>query len=247
MDNFEEQELWWEQHARPHTDEEMVWFRLWFEFLQESDEQNWSDSVAHHFGDLSGEFDEWWPEHSYLFREMKNFIMEEIISDDDFQAYKDDGSMPEDPGAIILAFNPYEKISTLRSAFDELLAKHHKGVTGRPKFESNGDIYAFKNRPDTDMLNKILAVYRMYSADQKKPKKEQMTLWQIEEEVSKTTPLIDKTGPKATYIWTTKDIDANIIESRRRSQHTTVSKYLKYADQILENVVVGKFPVYDQS
>ena len=244
MGNTEE-EVWW----RPHTDEEMEWYRLWFEFLKlkQDDRQNWLGSVAHHFGDLTCEFEEWWPEHSYLFRQLKHFTMEEIVTDNDFQVHKDDGSMPEDPYPIILAFNPYEPKAALRSAFEEILSKYHKGAAGRPKFDDWGDVYAFVNRPDTDMLNKIFAVYKAYSSDQIKPKKEQMALWQIEEEVSITTPLIDKTSPKASYIWTTKDIDASIIESRRRSQHTTVSKYLKYADQILENVVVGKFPVYDQS
>lgn len=246
MTEFEE-ELWWEQHGRPHTDEEVAWYRLWFEFLKLSDRKKWSDAVAHDFGDVSCEFEEWWPEHSYLFRQMEHFTVEEVITDHDFQVYKDDGSMPEAPAVIILAVNLYEPKAALRSAFEEILTKHHQGSAGRPKFDDWGDIYAFHSRPDTDMLNKILAVYRVYSADQQKPAKARMKLWQIEEVVSETTPLIDKTSTKTTYNWIAKDIDASIIEKRRRSQLTTVKKYLHYAEEIFENVVVGKFPVYSVS
>lgn len=246
MDDFEEEELWWAEHGRAHTDEEMAWYRLWFEFLKlkQDDRAKWSESVANDFGDVSIEFEQWWPDHSYLFKQLKHFTIEEVITDEDFHVYKDDGSMPDEPGAIILAVNLYEPKAALRAAFEEVLSKHHKGSAGRPKFDDWGDVYAFAARPDTDMLNKILAVYRAYTANQQMPEIERMKLWQIEESVSEKTPLIVKSGKAAEYIWKIKDVDASIIESRRRSQLTTVRKYLNYAEEILENVVVGKFPIY---
>jgi hypothetical protein len=248
MDNFDE-DLWWAQNGRPHTDEEMKWYRLWFEFLQlrQDDRVKWSEEVANDFGDVSGKFEDWWPEHSYLFRQMKHFTVKELVTDEDFQVYKDDGSMPDDPGAIILAVHLYEPKAALRAAFEEVLSKHHKGSAGRPKFDDWGDVYAFAARPDTDMLEKIIEVYRVYADDQKKPENERMKLWQIEEKVSEKTPLIDKTSEKRTYNWIDEHGGATVIESRRRSQLTTVKKYLNYAEEILENVVVGKFPVYSVS
>jgi len=249
MESFEEEELWWAQHGRAHTDEEMAWYRLWFEFLKlrGGDRAKWSAEVAQDFGDVSGEFDQWWPDHRHLFRQLKHFTIEEVITDEDFQVYKDDGSMPDEPGAIILAVNLYEPKAALRAAFEEILSKHHKGSAGRPKFDDWGDVYAFAARPDTDMLNKILAVYRLYSEDQKRPEKERMTLWQIEEKVSEKTPLIDKTSEKRTFIWKDEPGDPMLTEQRRRSQLTTVKKYLNYAEEILDNVVIGKFPVYTVS
>lgn len=246
MDELEEDEIFWKEHGRAHTAEEMEWYRLWFDFLKLSDRRKWSDFVADCFGDVSCEFEEWWPDHSYLFRQLKHFLIEEIVTDQDFQLYKDDGTNAEMPevAVIILAVHMAEPKAALRSAFEQILLKYHKGKPGRPKFDDWGDVLTLTSRPDTDMLKKILAVYRVHKKDQEKPAKERLKHWQIEELVSQTTPLIVKSGDFAEYIWKTPDVDAHIIERRRKSQHATVKKYLNYADEILKNVVVGKFPVY---
>lgn len=242
-----EEEIWWRMHGRPHTMEEMEWYKLWYEFLQLSDKDKWSAEVREDFGDVSGEFEQWWPSHHYLFRQLSRFTIEEVITDNDFQVYKDDGSMPGEPGVIVLAVHLLESKAALRAAFEEILRKYHKGKAGRPEFDDWGDVYAFKSRPDSEMLKKILAVYRLHNAEQQKPRNKRMTLWEIEEEVSKTTPLIDKQGTKATLIWKKGPEYESHEESRKRSQYTTVKKYLGYADEILANVVVGKFPVYTVS
>ena len=158
----------WDENERPHTHEEMEWYRLWYKFLHLSDEKKIKRrvEVTNDWGDVSGSFEEWWPSHRYLFRQPKHFTIQELITDHDFQVYKDDGSMPGDPGAIILAFNPYEPKAVLRAAFDEILSKYQKGTAGRPIFDDWGDVYALKSRPDTDMLNKILGVYGVYAAEQ---------------------------------------------------------------------------------
>ena len=65
METYEDEELWWKQHGRPHNDDEMKCYRLWYEFLKLSDKQKWSAEVERHFGDVSDEFDGWWTEHSY--------------------------------------------------------------------------------------------------------------------------------------------------------------------------------------
>lgn len=242
-----DEDQWWDEAGRPPTEEEMEWYRLWFEFLKLSDRQKWSDSVKEDFGDVSCRFEDWWPDHSHLFRQLKHFTINEVITDDDFQIYKDDGSDPDDLPVVILAVHLYESKAALRAAFEEILSKYHKGKAGRPDFDHWGDVYDLKSRPDTDMLKKILAVYQVYTADQEKPENKRMKLWEIEEEVSKTIVLIDKTGKTASFIWKTKDVHADTIESRRRSQLTTVRKYLNYTEEILENIVVGDFPVYTVS
>lgn len=246
MDDFEEVELWWTENGRAHTDEEMEWFRLWFEFLKVSDRQRWSESVTKYFEDVSGDFESWWPDHAYLFRTFKLPTVEEIETVAQFKIIVEEyRPSPDDPGWIPLFVALHQPKAVLRAAFEDILSKYHHGNVGKPKFDTFGDFFQVESRPDVGMLKKILAVYREFSADQNKPKHERMKLWQIEEEVSKTTPLIIKTGKSAEYHWKIENVDASIIESRRRSQYTTVKKYLNYAEEILENVVVGKFPVYN--
>jgi hypothetical protein len=244
MEDVGEVESWWEEHGRAHTQEEMEGFRLWFEFLKLSDRQKWSVSVVEHFGDLPDSFELWWPNHAYLFRTFKLPVLEEIESVTQYQAVAEAHPTPGDPGMLALAVSMYATKRELRATFEELLSKYHRGHAGRPEFETFGDHFQFASRPDITMLEKVIAVYKVYAEDQKKPEKERMKLWEIEEVVSEDTPLIVKTGQAAEYIWKEKHVDASIVESRRRSQHTTVRKYLNYAEEILENVVVGTFPVY---
>lgn len=231
---------WEETGWREFTEQEIEWCRLWFDFLDLSKRSSWSDSVANDFGDLSCGFDRWWPEHQHLFQKIKLLVIEEIKNDAHFHSYLEAYPSPGDAGMLVLGVSLYATKKELRAAFDEILAKYHPGAAGRPEFDGCGDCYSFYARPDEVMLRKILEVYRVYSADQQKPKKDQMPLWKIEE----TIGLIVKEGQSAEYIWKTEDVDAHIIESRRRSQHTTIRKYLNYAEEILANVAVGKFPVY---
>jgi len=229
---------------RKFTTQEVEWCRLWFEFLDMSERSNWPEWVANDFGDLSCGFDRWWPEHQRLFQKVKLLVIEEIKDDADLHFFLDSPPSPGDAGMLALGVSLYATRKELRAAFEEILAKYHPGAAGRPDFDGCGDCYSFYARPDEVMLRKILEVYRVYSEDQKKPKKERMPLWRIEEVVSETIPLIDKESKSAEYIWKTEDVDAHIIESRRRSQHTTIRKYLNYAEEILEHVAFGEFPVY---
>ena len=238
MDNLEE-------GYRNHTKDELNGFRLWFEFLKLSDKTLWSNDVIRYFGDLPLNFEDWWQEHSYLFDILELRTIDEVVDRSDFEAYLEARPSEGDSGIVVLAVWMNKSKRELREAFEEILSKYHLGRAGKQEFETYGEFFQFSARPDVKMLEKILAVYKVYLVDQKKPKKDRMKLWQIEEEVSKTTPLIDKTSESAEYIWTVRDVDSTIIERRKGSQHTTIKKYINYAEQILQNVVVGKFPVYN--
>ena len=221
---------------------------LWYEFLKLSDPILWSGDVAHNFGDLSGSFEEWWPSHKHLFRELKKHSIDEVLTESDFEFFSSFRPSPKDPGCMVFGIWMDRTKGELRLAFEDLLTKYHKGNLGRQKFHSVGDYYSFEFRPDNVMLNKILAVYKIYSTDQKTPKKDRMPLWKIEEVVSKSTPLILKAGDKAEYLWTRTDKSSKELEVlRKKSQHNTVRKYINYAEEILKNVVIGKFPVYNVS
>lgn len=237
----------WGREYREFTEYEISAYKLWFEFLKLSDQQTWSGDVAEYFGDISGSFEAWWPEHKYLFEKPTQPKIDEVLTEEQFQSYSDSRPSEGDPGILVLAIWMYQTKKDLRAAFEEILAKYHQGDAGRPEFDTFGEYYSFESRPDVQMMEKILAVYHVYLEDQKKPEKDRMPLWQIEEEASKIKPLIDKTSESAEFIWKAQNVDSSILESRRRSQHTTVRKYINYANEILKNVVIGKFPVYNVS
>jgi len=238
------EEVWW----REFTEQEIEWYRLWFEFLKISDKTEWSNAVAHdfdidYFKDEFCSFEEWWPDHQYLFWKIEMTAIEEITSAQHYEAAKDDGSLPEGPVVVAIFLHMWVTKTELRAAFEEILKKYHKGKSGRPEFQGDGDCYNLYARPDTDMLKKILAVYKA----NKNPENIGMSLWQIEEEASKETPVIDKTSKFATYLWKQpqSDLSLDIIEARKNVQCITVSRYLKCAEDILKNVVEGRFPVYE--
>ena len=235
----------WGREYREFTGYEISAYKLWFEFLKLTDQQTWSDEVVQYFGNLSGGFEAWWPEHKYLFQKPTLPKIDEVLTEEQFNSYSDSRPADYDPGIVVLAVWMHPTKKELRAAFEEVLAKYHQGDAGRPEFDTFGEYYSFEARPDVEMLEKILAVYHVYLEDQKKPEKDRMPLWQIEEEASKIKPLIDKTSESAEFIWKAQNVDSSILESRRRSQHTTVRKYINYAEDILKNVVSGNFPVYN--
>jgi hypothetical protein len=243
------------QNGREHTEEEVEWFRLWFEFLKLSDREKWTEDVEDYFGDLACSFDNWWVKHR------QHFIMEgdpdivEITSNEEYKNWEYnvlDKNDIEGSGYLILAVPFFGKKDVIRASFEELIKKYHIGVAGRPDFIADqGNVFNFYDRPDTKVLKKILTVYKIYLAEQKKSEDDRMPLWQIEEEASKTIQLINK-GDKATYDWKVKgsgklDDDHQADERRKRSQSSTVSKYIKQAEEILVNITLGCFPVYDGS
>lgn len=237
----------WGREYREFTDYEIRAYKLWFEFLKLTDQQTWAKDVAEDFGDLSGSFETWWPGHKYLFQKPTLPKIDEVLTEEQFNSYSDSRPADYDPGIVVLAVWMHPTKKELRAAFEEILAKYHQGDAGRPDFDTFGEYYSFHARPDVEMMEKILAVYNVYLQDQKKPEKDRMPLWQIEEEASKIKTIIDKTSKSAEYIWKTTDIDSIILESRKRSQHTTVRKYINYAEEILKKVVSGNFPVYNVS
>lgn len=256
MSGYEEDDDYWKRNGRPHTEDEVGWYRLWFEFLNLSDRDQWTAEVTAFFGDVSGDFDGWWADHKHFFRVEKEPTVEEITTDEEYEMWKIGAIDKENldlSGSIIVAVPLYTSKAALRTSFEELLTKYHAGAAGRPSFVSDqGNLFNFYDRPDANVLNKILAVYKVYIDDLSKPKQDRMKLWQIEEEASKTVELIDKTSPKADYIWKVDEIVTNnevtnTSELRRRSQSTTVRKYINYGEELLKNVVLGRFPVYDGS
>lgn len=223
---------------RDHTEEEMEAFKLWYEFLKLSNRELWTDKVSEYFGDLTTDFNEWWEDHSYLFDILYLPTIDEVQNTSEFETFLEARPSEGDTGIVVLAIWLNKSKKELREAFEEILNKYHPGNRGRQEYETYGEFFQFAYRPDVKMLEKILKVYRMYLDNLSQPKDKKLKLWEIEEKIK----LIDKTSDKAEWIW--KGNAADHHESRKRSQHTTVRKYINYAKRILENVVKGEFPIY---
>lgn len=122
---------------------------------------------------------------------------------------------------------------------DRLKAIVEKRVTskvGRRKFKADkGGKYSVKSYVDTNALMKTLAVYDLSI------KEPSLKRWEIEERIG----LIDKkANKKANALWkmgkTTKE-----LADKRKVQTATVSRYLRHANEIIENVAKhGEFPVH---
>lgn len=239
---------------REINENEIEWYRLWFEFLKLSDKKKWSNYVASvidadYFKDTSCTFEGWWPSHRYLFRKLPHSTIDVITSVEDYLACKDDydvdgDSLSDFPVTVALSVHMWAKKADLRAAFDEILKKYHKGKKGKPKFDELGYHFSLYTRPDTDMLKKTLAVYRAKN----KPENAEMSNWQIEEEASREFLIIDKTQnlSLSTFKWNQplSAVSQDIIDKRRNYQCSLVIRYLKCAEEILGNVVKGRFPVY---
>lgn len=107
MSDFEDDQ-WW----REFTEQEVEWYRLWFEFWKFSDTTKRSAKVSKYFGDVATTFQEWWPDHQYLFFTVEPFIIHEVITDEDFQGYKDSLPTEDDAGIVTIALHMYADCAT---------------------------------------------------------------------------------------------------------------------------------------
>lgn len=232
---------WWERYGRENTVEEMEAYKLWFEFLKLSDKNKWTTEVIETFEDVSGSFEEWWPAHSYLFRKMADLRVKELITDEDFQTVKDNPSCDEYPGIMGISIPLWLPKDDLLKQIKTLISKYHKTKIGRPEFDGVADVCKLDRKPDNSLLNKALIIYKMHTINQAKAIADQLDYWEIEEEASKIIPIM---GKESTLAKLALNDPTKYETQRRNSQRTTVQKYIRIAEEILANVVLGDFPVY---
>lgn len=106
---------------------------------------------------------------------------------------------------------------------------------GRRKFKADkGGKYTVKSYVDTNALMKTLAVYDLSI------KKPELSRWEIEERVL----LIDKSSKDKDSLWNWGNTPQELA-AKRKVQTATVSRYLRHAKEIIENVAKhGEFPVH---
>lgn len=204
-------------------------FRLWFEFLQLTEPTSRSLDVREEFGEVENtSFEEWWPNHKFLFEEFAPFDVEVLNAPSDFDSFNGD------PNILMIAINLGVAKEVLAHAFDELLSSRISNKPGPKKFEHLGKYYSLETRPDALSLQKSLKTWNLYVAN---------PAWELQDLETKVGLLV-KSGPHAHRLW--KQVDCEpIFKARRKAQIDAVNRQLNWARTLLYNVALGVFPKSD--
>lgn len=200
---------------------------MWFEFLKLADPQKCADSVKEDFGNVwETDFETWWQDHRHLFEPEAPLTIQKIENIDDYKDYETDDD------SLIIVIPLLAPKMHLQKEFEKLMREWHPSKKGRPKYDDLAARYSLCSRPFVHGLEQTLKVYNF------KQLHPTMTGMQIEEKLK----LINKTGKNAGKIWK-KSTKPKELERMWNIQRSTVSRYLRQADKLIENVAKGIFPL----
>jgi len=198
-------------------------FELWYEFLRRTSYNKWSDRVKasfEKFDDPPIPFNEWWELHKELFLPyMERFYLKEIDNVEEYQYWHE-----RDALQLVVMVNLENPKSGIVKAFEELLSTKMSVKAGRPNPNDQQDrwcefpLNGKVDAPTIKVLETILKVYDLY-------KGEDLTLNEI--------GLKLKLNPSSQS------------EEPARAMTATVARYLRWSEQLKENVANGVFPMYD--
>ena len=126
----------------------------------------------------------------------------------------------------------------LKGAFAKLLDSRHTGnKSGRPSLSKLKDVstarYQLEHNYTVSGLMTALAVYDLWEENKRKPKTEQLALWEIGKRANINKKAIKLAESEMAY---------ERLEGRNVLA-ATVSRYVKQARAMIENTAVGKFPL----
>jgi len=211
-------------------------YYYWFEFLKRSKPSARSKKVREDFGDINDvEFMEWWGEKGLLL-----FFFDNL--DNDFSQFptvgvRDLETAQEsiDQGRFMVSIDMTYPKKVIMDRLKGIVDRQATAKVGIRKFKADkGGKYNIENKFDIKALKKTLAVYDLRIKDKK------LSLWEIEEQIN----LIDKKSKNKGDIWHWGNSPTQLA-AKRKVQTVTVSRYLRHAEKIIENVAKhGKFPVH---
>ena len=184
------------------------------------------------FGDVrKDDFSGWWggrqQKGPYLFGEKQaDFIVKKIEARDEW--LKD---CNKDAGVLLVAVNMAIGRRKLQSDFARLLTTEHKGRKGRiamAKVKSSSR-YPLHRNFTVHNLKMMLAAYDVWAANEKLPKPERKTQWQLGESIRLVPNAITSNG----------DLDA---VDKRNTMGAAFNRAVKQARQIIANTAKGEFP-----
>lgn len=189
------------------------------------------------FGDVREDnFHKWWTENqrgAELFAEKPLTVkFGELATASDWQPHWDKETV------LVVAVPLTMSKRALKGAFAKLLDSRHTGnKSGRPSMAKLKEVstarYKLEHNYTVSGLLTALAVYDLWVENQKNPKAERLTLWEIGKALN-----INKSA--------IKDAESRATEDRlvgRNVLGATVSRYVKQARAMIENTAAGKFPL----
>jgi hypothetical protein len=207
-------------------------YYYWFEFLKRSDPKKRSKRVQDDFGDIDNvEFMDWWRTTGlrlFYFEDLSEFPTMGVRNLETAQKSLD-------AGRFMVSIDMTSPKKVIMERLKKIVDERAISKVGRRKFKADkGAKYTVKSYIDTNALMKTLAVYDL-SIKVSAPKR-----WQIEEQVR----LIDKTSKDKDSLWNWGNTPKELA-AKRKVQTATVSRYLRHAKEIIENVAKnGEFPVH---
>ncbi|WP_076591795.1 hypothetical protein [Herminiimonas arsenitoxidans] len=252
--------------SQPFSAYEIEVFYYWYEFMRRSDRKEWTQDVRHDFANVTataGEtiltFEEWWFQHSRVFRRMRSFDIQQLEGEDEIgmfepDIYQEDSDMKA--FVVQLSWSKDRLMKRFSQMIDTWEKKHV--VKGRYRYDPNFNsqdlvpglddgyyIYAVQNarcKPRTRLLRNALEVYDTYELIERGelniPKN------QIEAHIA------SQREPGDEIIARKKKINVTPYEIPHEptyeSQAATIARYKKCADFMIENVCKGIFPKYQK-
>jgi hypothetical protein len=189
------------------------------------------------FGDVRNDnFHKWWTEGERgvnLFAEPPLSVkFGELETVADWQPHWDKAAV------MVVAVPLTVSKRALKGAFTQLLDSRHTGnKSGRPSLAKLKKIstanYKLEHNYTISGLMTTLAVYDLWVENQKRPKAEKLTLWEIGKALNVNAKAIKRAESKLPY----ERLDG------RNVLGATVSRYVKQARAMIENTSTGKFPL----
>lgn len=224
-------------------------YKLWYEYLKETDPDTWSDDVRKDFGGVltAGSFNDWYAEVWFdlfftmgpegMTQPMEDFSVREFVGLEP-EGYKRTvlGASyraravvyEESPTHTVLVLNlSYPKTTLMEEVgryIDDAIDNRKKG---RPAERTSFAKYPLACRPDVSSLGIALEAYLLRKANPDWP------VWKIGNTLAANFPILQKQRMKE------GDIDS---VSKQKVLDTVTRRYLKTADSVMAGVVVGVFP-----
>lgn len=186
------------------------------------------------FGDVRGDdFADWWGRSrqrgAELFGERPAELkLQKLETADDWLA-----EWRDNDGVMVVAVNMSIGRRKLQSYFAELLQREHTGRRGRVALGSVASTarYPLHRNFTIHSLKQMLRTYDAWSASQRLPKAEQLSLWAVGESIK----LVPSAMPAKGDVASDRTVKHNIMT-------VAVSRYVKQANAIIANAALGVFP-----
>lgn len=173
------------------------------------------------FGDVSGDFWDWWIDHESMFWPKGSLGVWEQETDEDVKRARAEG-------AFIVSVDPTQTKDRLMFDFEEILREKGITKTGRRSLQRENDEskYPFATRPECRGLKNMFRVYELRTNEP------ELSLYDIGVRLELNPNALIQRG------MTPKQRADKI-----NSMNATVSRYWRNAVSIMEHIGEGQFPV----